>query len=447
MSLGEQLRKAIERLRNTSSLDKDTVKESVKDIQRALISADVEINTVLALSKKIEEAAFSDLPPGLNRREHVIKTTYDFLAEILGGTPTVPAKPKRILLCGLYGSGKTTSTIKLARWYAKRGMKVVVIAADTFRPAAFDQLKQLSEKAKIDFFGIEKEKNPAKIMQEALNKFRGADLLICDSAGRSALDNELVNELKDINKVFQPEEKWLVISADLGQVAKKQAQAFHDAVGINGVIITKTDGSGKGGGALAACRETNSRVYFIGTGEKIDDFEEFDAQRYLGRIMGYGDLQALLEKAKQAQEEEGLDLEGMIGDRFSLETFYAQLKAARKMGPLNKVMEMAGLSQSIPKEAMEIGEEKLDGFKTMIDSMTKKERENPDLLNKSRISRIAKGSGKKEEDVRELLKNFRNMEKMFKQFKNLNEEKLQKGGINSLLKKLQPQKKKKFRIR
>lgn len=445
MSLGDQLRKALERL-STSSIDKSTIKEAIKDIQRALISADVEINTVLDLSKKIEEQALSEPPTGLNRREHVLKTTYDMLAEMLGGTPTVPQKPKRILLLGLFGSGKTSTTSKLAKWYSKRGLKVGVIAADTFRPAAFDQLKQLSEKTKTDFFGIEKEKNAVKVVSEGLKKFKDFDLIICDSAGRSGLDNELVHELKEINRVFDADQKWLVISADIGQVAKKQAHAFNEAVGINGVIITKTDGSGKGGGALAAAHATNSLVYFIGTGEKVDDLQVFDAQRYLSRIMGYGDLQSLLEKAKEAQEEEGLDPEQLMSQEFSLEAFYAQLKAARKMGPLGKVMEMAGLGNQMPKEALEVGEEKLSKFKVIIDSMTKQERKKPDVLNKNRIARIAKGSGTTQEEVRELIKNYKNMERMFKQFRNINEEKLKKGGLGSLFKQFGP-KKKKLKIR
>lgn len=447
MSLGEQLRKAIERLRNSSTLDKETVKEAVKDIQRALIASDVEVGIVLELSKKIEEEAFSDLSQGITRREHIIKTTYDLLAETLGGDTKPPEKPKRILLCGLYGSGKTTSAGKLAKWYAKRGLKVGVIAADTYRPAAFEQLKQISEKIKIPFFGIDGEKNAAKVIKQGLEYFKGHDLVICDSAGRSGLDGELVKEIKEINSVFSPDQKWLVLSADIGQVAKKQAQAFHDAVGINGVIITKTDGSGKGGGAMAACKTTNSKVFFIGTGEKMDDFEEFEASRYLGRIMGFGDIKALLEKIEQAREESGMDLEDMLEQEFSLETFYNQLVAARKMGPLGKVMEMAGLSQSLPKEALEVGEEKLGTFKVIMDSMTKQEKKTPDLLNKSRIARIAKGSGTSEENVRELIRNYKNMEKMFKQFKNLNEEKLKKGGIQSLLKGFRGSKKKKFKIR
>lgn len=449
MGLGDQLRSAMERLRNSSALDKETVKEAVKDIQRALIGSDVPVSIVLELSKKIEEQAFTDLPKGITRREHIIKTTHDLLAEILGGSPQAPQKPKKILLCGLFGSGKTTSIGKLAKWYSKRGLKTGVIAADTFRAAAVEQLEQIAKKVGAEFFGIKGEKNAAKVVKEAMKKFNKFDLIICDSAGRSALDNELVKEIKEINSAFEPDQKWLVLGADIGQVAKKQAIAFHESVGVNGVIITKLDGSSKGGGALAACHETNSPVYFVGTGEKMEDLQEFNATRYLSRLMGYGDLQALLEKAKEIQEESELDLEEMLKGEFSLETFYQQLVSARKLGPLSKVTEMMGLSAQVPKEMLQVGDDKLAGFKVIMDSMTKEEKKNPEVLNKSRIARIAKGSGKTQEDVRELIKNFKATARVFKQFRGIDEKKLEKGGVQSLLKKLGGfgRKKKKIKFR
>jgi signal recognition particle subunit SRP54 len=443
MGLGDQLRNAIEKLRNSSSVDKDAVKEAVKELQRALISGDVEISLVLQLSKQIENEAFKDLPKGVSRREHVVKVLYDSLAEVMGGSPSVPEKPKKIMLVGLFGSGKTTTTGKLAKWYSKRGMKVGVIAADTFRPAAYEQLEQVSKIAKVGFFGIRKEKNAAKVVKEALANMKGYDLLICDSAGRSALDNELVEEVKEIDKAFDAEEKWLVIGADIGQTAKKQAKAFHDAIGVNGIIITKMDGSAKGGGALTACHATEAPVYFIGIGEKVDDLQEFDAQRYLSRIMGYGDLAGLLEKIKEAQEEEEIDVEEIMQGEFTIETFYQQLKAARKIGPLNKIAEMMGMGAQIPKEMLEVGEEKLNGFKVMIDSMTVEERRNPEVLNKSRIARIGRGSGRTQEQVRELIRQYRTMAKMFKQLKGLDEKKLQSGGLQGLLGKMKGAGKKK----
>ncbi len=448
MGFGENLRKAMEKLRNSTSLDKETIKEVVKELQRALISADVEISLVLKLSREIEEEAFKDLPGGINRKEHIIKTAYDKLAGLLGGTAKAPEKPEKILLVGLFGSGKTTTCGKLAKWYAKRGLKTAVIAADTYRPAAVEQLRQVAEKAKVGFYGNTEEKNAAKVVKEGLEKLKGYDLLICDSAGRSALDAELSKELKQIDSAFGSKEKWLILGADVGQVAKKQANAFHEIVGVNGVIITRMDGSAKGGGALAACGSTNSKVHFIGVGEKLDDLQEFDPTRFLSRIMGYGDLESLLEKAREVQEEEGLDAEGLLSEEFTLGTFYKQMKAARKMGPLDKVMDMMGMKQQMPKEMLEVGEQKLNKFGHIMDSMTQKEKRDPEIMNKSRIARIAKGSGTKQEEVRELLKNFKRMKKMFSQFRNMDEKQLQEGkGFR--MDKLQEMfaKKKKFRIR
>lgn len=448
MGLGEKLRTAMEKIRNSSSLDKDTVKEASKEIQRALISSDVQIEMVLKLTKKIEETAFKDLPKGINRREFITKNTYDILAEALGGEkPQLEKTPERILMVGLFGSGKTTSSGKLAKYYSKRGKKVGLICADTFRPAAFEQLKQISEKIDLPFFGLKEEKNAAKVVKEGMKKFREYDLIIVDSAGRSALDQDLVKEIKEVNSELNPDLTLLVLGADIGQIAGKQAKAFHESVGVKGVILTKMDGSAKGGGALIACSITDSPIYFIGTGEKMNDLEEFDATRYLSRIMGYGDLQGLLEKVKEASENEEVDLEELMKNEFNLDIFYKQLKAARKMGPLNKVMDMMGLGQQIPKDQLELGEEKLDGFKVIMDSMTKKEKLDPELLNHSRIQRIAKGCGKKEEDVRELIKHYKKMKKMVKQMKKFSDPKQlqKKGAMDKLMKKFGKQKKIKYR--
>lgn len=450
MGLGEKLRDALEKLRNSSVIDQQTVKEAVKELQRALISADVEIETVLQLSKKIEAEAFKDLPKGITRREHIIKTTYDLLVELLGGGREVPQTPKKILMVGLYGAGKTTTIGKLGKYFSKRGLSVGTICADSFRAAAYEQLKQVCERADIEFFGNQKEKNAAKIVAEGLKKFAGKNLVIVDSAGRSALDDELVKEIKEVAKVFQPDQTWLVMPADIGQIAKKQAKAFHEAVGVNGVILTRLDGSAKGGGALAACSVTKAPVYFIGVGEKVLDLEEFDAQRYLSRIMGYGDLQALLEKVKEASVTEETMEELMKGD-FNLRVFYEQLKAARQMGPLDKVMDMMGMKMQIPKDQLEIGEKKLGSFKFVIDSMTEAERRNPDLINKSRVDRIAKGSGRKAEEVRELLSHFKKMRKVWRQFHQMGKgaEQMDERGLKKIMQKFQGMgmKKKKFRLR
>ncbi len=448
--LGEKLRSAIDKISGAGIVDEKIVKESIKEIQRALINSNVEINTVLELSKKIEKKA-SEKPEGnLSQREHITKVIYDELVRILGGKE-IPEEPKRILLCGLFGSGKTTNAGKLGLWYKKRGKKVGVIAADTYRPAAFEQLENNAKIAGIDFFGIKKEKNPSKIINEALKKFEKNDLIICDTAGRSGLDDELVKEIKEIDKAFKADQKWLVIGADIGNLAKKQAQAFHNAIGINGVIITKMDGSSKGGGAIIACNETNSSVYFISTGEKINDFEEFNANRYLSKIMGYGDLEGLLEKVKEI-EMENVSPEEMLKGNINFKIFYEQLKATKKMGSLSKIAELIGFGNKIPKEAMEMGQEKMESFKIIIDSMTEQERLEPELLNRSRIERIAKGSGTSIEEIRELIKQFKKMKKMFKRFKGMNEKSVKKLGENDLGKMMQEMQgkkalKKKFRFK
>lgn len=450
MSLGEKLRKAMDKLQGSTSIDKETVKETIKELQRALIAANIEATTVLNLSKIIEERAFGEIKGNLSRREYVTKINYDALVEMLG-TKKTPSDPKKILLCGLFGAGKTTAAGKLAHWYKKRGKKVGVICADTYRPAAFEQLQTNTKNAGAEFFGIKNEKNASKVVKEGLKQLKDCNLIICDSAGRSALDEELVTEIKEINDVFDADEKWLVIGADIGNLAKKQALAFNNAVGVNGVIITRMDGSSKGGGAIVACNETGASVYFISTGEKINDFEEFDSNRYLSRIMGYGDLEGLLEKAKEA-EIENMDPEAMLSGNFNLKMFYQQLQATKKMGPLNKITEMLGMNVKIPKEMLEAGQEKMDSFKIIIDSMTEQERNEPELINRGRVERIAKGAGVKETDVRELIKQFKQMKKMLKKFKHIQSEKAMKNfgekGISDLLRQMQGKKAaKKFRLR
>jgi signal recognition particle subunit SRP54 len=450
MGLGDTLRKAMDKIQGAGAIDKETVKEAVKEIQRALIGSNVDPTTVFTVSKQIEEQAFQPPKGAMSQREHIVKITYDALVQILGGS-AAPEEPKRILLCGLFGAGKTTAAGKLGLYYKKRGKKVGVIAADTFRPAAYEQLQTNAQTAGVDFFGIKGEKNAAKVVRAGLVEFKNHDLIICDSAGRSGLDTELTTEIKEIDTAFKADEKWLVLGADIGNLAKKQAQAFHKAVGVNGVIITRMDGSSKGGGALVACNETGASVYFISTGERVDDFENFDAERYLGRIMGYGDLQGLLEKAKEI-EMENISPEEIMKGNMNFKIFYEQLKATKKMGSLGKVAGMLGMGAKIPKEAMEMGQEKMDSFKIIIDSMTEQERLQPDLLNRSRIERIAKGAGKDDKEIRELIKQFKKMKKMFKKFRGMNEKSMQKMGeqdLGKMMQQFQGKKamKKKFRLK
>jgi len=426
MSLGEKLRDAVDKIKNSMHVDKDLVKEVIKDIQRALISSDVNIQLVLKISKEIEENAFLEIPSTLTRKEHLTRVCYETLLKYIGGAENqtqLPENPESILLCGLFGSGKTTTAAKLAKFYKKRGIKVGLICADTFRPAAYEQLKQLSEMIDTPFYGNPNEKDASKVVKEGLlfHKKNNCNLVIVDSAGRSGLDEELIKEIKEINSVFNSKYSFLVISADIGQAIKDQATAFNDAIGINGVILTKMDGSAKGGGALTACYITKSNICFIGNGEKVDDLEIFDANRYLSRIMGYGDLESLLEKINEINiDEESKDLkninpEDILKGNFTFKLFKQQMEFSKKLGPFSKVLGFLGVGNKLSSDQMNVGQKKMDKYKAILDSFTKEELDNgPDFLTRSRMDRISKGSGTSLEEVKELSSHIKKMKKMFK---------------------------------
>lgn len=434
MALGEKLRGLMDKIKSASVADKALVKEIVKELQRTLISSDVEVGLVLELSKEIEEDALKDLPKGVSRKEHMVKITYDSLTKFIGGKAhELPPRLKKVLVLGLYGSGKTTSIGKLAKYYQKRGQKIGVIAADIHRPAALEQLEQGLEKIKIPVYGTREEKKAERVVREGLEKFKDYDLVIVDTAGRSGLDKELEKEIKEIRKVLEPEWVFLVLSADIGQAAKAQAKAFHEAVGVNGIILTKMDGSAKGGGALAACNATKAPVYFIGTGEKLSDLEAFDPKRFLARVMGYPDLQGLLERIEES-ELKAEDVKGLMEGEFTLEAFKKQLEATKKVGSIGKIAGMLGLGPKIPKEMVAQGEVKLKDFEIIMQSMTKQELSNPDIITKSRIQRIAKGSAKTQQEVRELLKQYKQMKKLFKKFKGMNPKAMEKNPMLKMLK-------------
>ena len=426
MDLGEGIRRALSKITGAALVDEKAIKELVKELQRVLISNDVNVKLVFELCKRIEERALKDKKQEtFNLREHVVKIVYDELVAIIGDKYEPQTKKQKILMIGLFGSGKTTSIAKLAKFYQSKGLKACVIAGDIHRPAAVEQLKQLSEQVHCGFFH-EKGKSADEIARDSLKQQSIYDVLIFDSAGRSAFDGELATELKKINSVFQPDEKYLVVSADLGQVAGKQAKQFHDAVGITGVIVTKMDGSGKGGGALSAVKASESRVAFLTFGEKPDALEIFDSKKFVARLVGYPDLQSLLEKVREVSDEEALQ-KSMEEGKLDYETFLAQMRSMRKMGPMKQVFQMIGM-YDIPQEMLGKSEEKLKQFEAAVLSMTAKERKEPDLMkNKARQERIAKGSGLKPEAVRELVSSFEGMRKAMKGLK----------GNRGMMKKLQ----------
>ena len=417
MDLGSGIRKALAKITGASVVDEKSVLELVKELQRVLITNDVNVKLVFELTKKIQDRALKEkLLPGLSLREHVVRVVYEELNSLLGGKFEPKLGKQKILLLGLFGSGKTTSAAKLAKFYQSKGLKVALIAADVHRPAAFDQLQQLSEQSKCGFFGVKGEKNAVSIAERALTDLHAYDVLILDSAGRSAFDGELAEELKEVAKVFNPDEKFLVVSGDVGQVAGKQAQEFHYTVGITGVIITKMDGSGKGGGALTSVAVSGSKVAFIGVGEKLGDLQQFDPTRFVAQLVGFPDLQSLLEKMKEASDEEKLQ-KAMEEGKLDFESFLAQMRAMKKMGPMKQIMQMLGM-YDVPEEMMAQSEEKMKAFEAAVLSMTPAERKNPDLMkSKPRQARVAKGAGIKEDDVRELVRNFEKVGKMMKQLK------------------------------
>jgi len=436
-SLGGKLRDALSRIASSVFVDETKVKELVKEIQRALLQADVNVQLVLGLSERIKKRVLDERPPGtITKREQVIHIVYEELVRLLGETEQtleIVEKPTRLMLVGLYGSGKTTQAGKLAHYFQKRGKSIAMLQLDVWRPAAYDQLEQLARDVGVGFLGVRKEKDPVNIYLASQKKISEYDLVIVDTAGRDALSDELIQELNQLNTIVKADERLLVIAADLGQAAQKQAQAFHDTCNITGVIITKLEGTAKGGGALSACAVTKAPIVFIGVGEKTDDLELFHPQRFVGRLIGMGDLESLLEKAKEVFTEKGAEemSEKFMKGEFNLIDLYEQMSSMKKMGSFQKIMEMIpGMgSLQLPKEMLDVQEGKLEKWKYAMNSMTREELEDPEIISADRIDRIAAGSGVKVAEVRELLKQYRQSKKMMKMFKGEKD-------INKLMKKM-----------
>ncbi len=420
--LGKALNSALKKLFGASVIDEDLVKELVRDIQRALLQADVDVNLVMAITKRVEEQALAEsLPRGISRREHIVRVVWDSLAYFLGEKPVPltinPGKPNVIMLVGIQGSGKTTTIGKLARYYQKRGIKTGVICADNFRPGAYSQLKQLAEKSNIPFYGDEKEKNAVKLAKRGVSemKKKGIELILVDTSGRHREETGLIKEMRDIAKAIKPQEIILVIDGTLGQQAGSQAAAFKKATNIGSIIVTKLDGGAKGGGALSAVAATGAPIKFIGVGEGMDAIEPFNPTKFAGRLLGMSDIKGLIEKVREAQIEFDEDAaKRLMKGQFTLTDMMAQLRQLKKMGPMGKVMEMLGLQYKLPDDVAKLQEENLRKFEIIMNSMTKEELDNPKILKASRLKRIAKGSGTTPQDVRELLKQYEQMKKMMK---------------------------------
>jgi len=422
--LGSSLTGAIKKLFRVGVVDEAAVKELVRDIQRALLQADVNVRLVLEISKRIEDRALEEnVPPGISRREHVIKVVYEELTRFVGDKPVPvkmePGKKKIIMLVGIQGSGKTTNAAKLARYFLKKGLKPALICADTYRPGAYAQLQQLANRINVPVYGNVKAKDPVKLVTDGLKQFSDKEIILVDTAGRHKEEQDLIKEMKILEKKIKPDEVIMVIDGTIGQQALIQAQTFHEATPIGSILVTKLDGSARGGGALSAVAATGAPIKFIGTGEKTEDIEQFIPSRFVGRLLGMGDLETLLEKIHEAEiKVPQKKAKAILSGKFTLTDMYEQFEAVKGMGPFRKIFKMLpGMSYNVPEEMLNMAEDRLEKWRVIIQSMRPEEKDNPKILNSSRVRRVAHGSGTNERDVKDLLKQYAMMRKMLKMFK------------------------------
>jgi len=440
-NFSSSLRETIRKITKSSFVDKDTIKEVVRDLQRILLKADVNVKLALDLSRTVEERATQEKPPsGMAPQDFIVKIIYEELLKIMGVESNLTLAPQTIMLVGLYGQGKTTSAGKLAKFFLRKGLSVGLIAADVHRPAAMEQLEQISKQVKCGFYGDKPQKDPAKIVAKGLDALDSLQVKIIDTSGRDSLEKDLLEEIIRLKKAFNPDQVLYVLDAAVGQQAGPQARAINDSVGITGVIITKMDGTGKGGGALSAVSEIKAPVYFIGTGEHLEDLEIFNPKTFLSRLLGLGDLNSLLEIAEIAEiteEQAEASLSKLMTGKFDLMDMYDVWEKFAKPGIMKKFVgalplaKMPG-SEKLDENTLETAEGKLSVYRYILDSMTYKELKDPDLINAKRILRVSRGSGRKEEEIRSLLKEFKSMKKNIKQLQgNRNFKKMLKAQMKS----------------
>ncbi len=432
--LSDKLEAAFKKLRSKGSLTESDVREAMREVRLALLEADVNYKVAKEFTSTVTERAIgAQVMESLTPAQMVIKIVNEELVALMGGTrtrlSTAPHPPTIVMMCGLQGSGKTTHSAKIALMLKKQGNRPLLVACDVYRPAAIKQLQVVGESAGVPVFEMGTE-NPVTIAKEAVKfaKDQGYDYIFLDTAGRLHIDEELMAELKNIKAEVKPHEILLVVDAMTGQDAVNVASSFNDALGIDGIVLTKLDGDTRGGAALSTRAVTGKPVKFVGTGEKLGDLEDFHPDRMASRILGMGDMLSLIEKAETAiDEKKALELEQKIRkNKFDLNDLYDQISQVRKMGSVKDTLSMIpGLGKKI--ENVDIDERKFDRVQAVILSMTPKERENPDIINPSRKRRIAAGSGQQVEDVNRVLNQHKNMQKMLKQFSG-------KGGKNKFRK-------------
>jgi signal recognition particle subunit SRP54 len=428
-SLSTRLQSIFDRLGSRGRLTEDNIQEALREVRVALLEADVNFKVVRAFMERVREKAVGqDVLKSLTPAQQVVKVVHDELVELLGGSGHRLAPSSRpptvIMLMGLQGSGKTTTAAKLARLYGKQGQHPILAAADTYRPAAQDQLRTLGGQLAVPVVGAPGQ-TPLEICRAARDQAaeRGLTPLILDTAGRLHIDEAMLDELKAIKREVAPHHVLLVVDAMTGQDAVTVAERFNEAVGIDAVILTKMDGDSRGGAALSVRHVTGRPIAFVGVGEKTEALEPFHPDRLASRILGMGDVLSLVEKAQQAvDQEKAQDLVRKLReDSFTLDDFREQIAQLQKMGPLDQIMGMLPFGKMLKGAPAELEGEQADlgRFDAIISSMTPAERTHPEIINGSRRQRIARGSGTSVQDVNRLLKQFAQLRKMMRQFKGL----------------------------
>jgi signal recognition particle subunit SRP54 len=424
-TLSERLEAIFTRLKSRGFLKEEDVDTALKEIRMALLEADVNYQVVKQFTESVRQRAIGkEVLESLSPGQQVVKIVHDALCETLGSQNTKiqlsPNPPTVIMMMGLQGSGKTTTSAKLARIFKKEGRRPMLVAADLQRPAAIDQLITLGKLLDIPVFYSKETKDPVGLSMEAVkaSKTEGRDIVILDTAGRLHIDEDLMRQLQAIKEATQPKEVLLVADAMTGQDAVNMAKAFNEKIGIDGIILTKMDGDARGGAALSIRHVTGKPIKFIGTGEKIDMLEPFHPDRIAARILGMGDVLSLIEKAQQsydAKEAERLQKK-LLQEEFTLEDLRDQLKKIRSMGPIENLLNMIpGMGKAI--KDVKVEEKEFVKIEAIINSMTPEERRNPNILNGSRRRRIAIGSGTSVADINRLIKQYLEMKKMLKVFK------------------------------
>ncbi|MED4966638.1 signal recognition particle protein [Heyndrickxia coagulans] len=436
--LAERLQGTMQKIRGKGKVTESDVKEMMREVRLALLEADVNFKVVKDFVKKVSERAVGqEVLKSLTPGQQVIKIVQEELTNLMGGSQSKIAVAKRpptvIMMVGLQGAGKTTTSGKLANLLRKKYNRTpLLVAADIYRPAAIKQLETLGKQLGMPVFSLGDKISPVEIARQAIEKAKEEhyDTVIIDTAGRLHIDSELMNELKEIKELAHPDEIFLVVDAMTGQDAVNVAQSFNDQLGITGVILTKLDGDTRGGAALSIRAVTEKPIKFAGMGEKMDALEPFHPERMASRILGMGDILSLIEKAQETvDEEKARALEKKMRDQsFTFEDFLEQLGQVRKMGPLGDILKMIpGANRMKGMDNLQIDEKQIAHVEAIIQSMTKQEKIRPDIINASRKKRIAKGSGRPVQEVNRLLKQFEEMKKMMKQLQGMNQKGRKKG--------------------